>query len=73
MEWTGLVRQGCLNAGLDVVPREETCDAVHDAFVPAIVVLLHNIDNRVFGEGELVVLVSSIIIDGYNWKEKSNT
>lgn len=52
---------------LNIVSREESSDAVADAFEPAIVVLLDYVDDGPFHEGQLVLLVLGVVVDGHNF------
>lgn len=56
---------------LDVVSWEESGDAVTDAFEPAVIVFLDYVDDGSFHEGQLILLVLAVVIDGHNWREKS--
>lgn len=51
---------------LNIVSREESSDAVADAFEPAIVVLLDYVDDGPFHEGQLVLLVLGVVVNGHN-------
>jgi len=53
-----------LEGSFNVVSWKETGHAVHDAFPPAIVILLQNEDRGTFAEGQLVLLVSRVVVDG---------
>lgn len=58
---------------LNIVSREESSDAVADAFEPAIVVLLDYVDDGPFHEGQLVLLVLGVVVNGHNcgkWKKQ---
>lgn len=55
--------------GLDVVSWEEPGDAVADSFKPAVIIFLDYIDDGSFHEGQLVLLVLGIVIDGHDWKK----
>jgi hypothetical protein len=59
------------HARFDVIAREESRDPVHDALPPAVVVLLDNVDDGVFLEGELVFLVGRVVVDRDNWSGES--
>lgn len=59
-----------MHDGLDVVPREESRDAVADALEPAVIVLLDDVDDGSFHEGQLVLLVLGVVVDGDNWRER---
>lgn len=54
--------------GLDIVSREESSDAVADAFEPAVIVLLDYVDDGSLHEGQLVLFVLGVVVDGHNWK-----
>lgn len=54
--------------GLHVVSWEKPGDAVADSFKPAVVVFLDDVDDGSFHEGQLVLLVLGVVIDGHNWK-----
>lgn len=58
-----------MHDGLNVVSWEESRDAVADAFEPAVVILLNDVDDGSFHEGQLVLLVLSVVVDGHNWRE----
>lgn len=51
---------------LHVVSWEESGDAVADAFEPAVIVFLDDVDDGSFHEGQLILLILSIVIDGHN-------
>lgn len=55
--------------GLHVVPWKESRYSIHDAFVPPVVVLLYDVDDGPFLEGEFVLLVFSVVVDRHNWKQ----
>lgn len=55
-----------MHDGLDVVPREEPRHSIHNALVPAIVVLLDDINDGSFLKRQLVFLVFCIIINCHN-------
>lgn len=55
--------------GLHVVSWEKPGDAVADSFKPAVIIFLDYIDDGSFHEGQLVLLVLAIVIDGHNWKK----
>ena len=53
--------------GLDVVAGEQAGGAVHDALVPAVVVLLDDVDDGTLLEGQLVLLITSVVVDPHHW------
>lgn len=59
-----------MHDGLDVVAGEESRDAVADAFEPAVVVLLDDVDDGSLHEGQLVLLVLGVVVDGHHWREQ---
>lgn len=54
---------------LNVVSWEQSGDAVADPFEPAVIVFLDNVDDGSFHEGQLILLVLGIVIDGHNWEK----
>lgn len=54
---------------LNVVSWEQSGDAVADPFKPAVIVFLDNVDDGSFHEGQLILLVLGIVIDGHNWEK----
>lgn len=54
---------------LHVVSWEESGDAIADTFKPAIIVFLDNIDDGSFHEGQLILLILGIVVDGDNWEK----
>lgn len=56
--------------GLDVVSWEESSDTVTDAFEPAVIIFLDYVDDGSFHEGQLILLVLGVVVDGHNWEEK---
>lgn len=62
-----------MHDGLDVVAGEESRDAVADAFEPAVVVLLDDVDDGPLHEGQLVLLVLGVVVDGHHWREQQTT
>lgn len=57
---------GIVHDGLYVVSREEARGLVHHAFVPAVVVLLDHVDDGTLLEGELVLFVASVVVNGHH-------
>lgn len=55
---------------LDVVSWEESGDAVADAFEPAVIVFLDDVDDGSLHEGQLILLVLAVVIDGHNWEKQ---
>ena len=55
-----------MHDGLDVVPREEAGGATHRSFVPAVVVLLDDVDDGALVEGQLVLLVRRVVVDRHH-------
>lgn len=55
---------------LDVVSWEESGDAVTDTFEPAVIVFLDNVDDGSLHEGQFILLVLAVVIDGHNWEKK---
>lgn len=64
-----VVLVGIVHDGLHVVSWEESGDAVADAFEPAVIVLLDYVDDGAFHEGQLVLFVLGVVVDGHNWEE----
>ncbi len=60
-----------LHARLDVVPGEESGDAVHDALVPAVVVLLDHVDGGALAERQLVLLILDVVVDRHHCKRRA--
>ena len=60
---TGAAKLG-LHGLLDIVAGEETSDPLHHALPPPVVVLLQHIDDLALLEGQLVFLVSVVVVDG---------
>lgn len=55
-----------LDARLDIVPGEESGDAIHDALPPAVVVLLQHVDHGALLERQLVLFVRVVIVDRHH-------
>lgn len=55
-----------MHDGLYVVSWEESSDAVADPFEPAVIVLLDDVDDGSFHEGQLIFLVLGVVVDGHN-------
>lgn len=55
---------GVVHDGLDIVAWEEARGAVHHALKPAVVVLLDHVDDGALLEGQLVLLVARVVVDG---------
>lgn len=53
---------------LNIVSWKESGDAVTDAFEPAVIVFLDYVDDGPFHEGQLILLVLAVVIDGHNWE-----
>lgn len=58
-----------MHDGLHVVAGEESRDAVADPLEPAVVVLLDDVDDGPLDEGQLVVLVPGVVVDGHHCEE----
>lgn len=52
--------------GLHVVPREEARGAAHHAFVPAVVVLFDDVNDRPLLEGQLVFLIARVVVNRHH-------
>lgn len=63
---------GVVHDGLDVVAWEEARGAVHHALKPAVVVLLDHVDDGALLEGQLVLLVARVVVDGDHCWEEDN-
>merc|ERR1719192_1814073 len=63
---TGAAKLG-LHGLLDIVAGEETGDPLHHALPPSIVVLLQHIDDLALLEGQLILLVGVVVVDGDNF------
>lgn len=57
---------------LDVVSWEESGDAVTDAFEPTVIVFLDYVDDGSLHEGQLILLVLGVVVDGHNWDKAEN-
>lgn len=55
-----------MHDGFDVVSWEESSDAVADAFEPAVIVFLDDVDDGSFHEGQLIFLILAVVVDGHN-------
>lgn len=55
-----------VNDGLDVVAWEEAGDAVTHSLEPAVIVLLDDVDDGTFHEGQLVFFVLHVVVDGHH-------
>lgn len=55
-----------MHDALHVVAGEQPGDAVADALEPAVVVLLDHVDDGALHEGQLVVLVLGVVVDGHH-------
>lgn len=60
-----------MHDGLDVVSGEEPRGAAHDALEPSVVVLLDDVDDRSFLEGQLVLFVARVVVDRHHWEDKN--
>lgn len=60
---------GVVHDGLDVVAGEEARGPVHHALVPAVVVLLDHVDDGALLEGQLVLLVSGVVVDAHHCRK----
>ena len=59
-----------LNGLFDIISGEKTSDPLHNALPPAVVVLLHDVDDLSLGEGQLVLLVGVVVINCDNLGNK---
>lgn len=59
-----------MHDALHVVAREESGDSVADALEPAVVVLLDDVDDGALHEGQLVVLVLAVVVDGHHFRQR---
>lgn len=57
---------GVVHDRLNVVPGEEAGGATHCSFVPAVVVLLDDVDDGALVEGQLVLLVRRVVVDRHH-------
>ncbi len=57
---------GVVHDGLYIVAGEEACGPIHHALVPAVIVFLDNIYDGTLLERKLVLLVTSVVIDGHH-------
>ena len=55
---------GMLHGLLDIVAREEAGDPLHHPLPPTVVVLLQHVDDLPLLEGQLVLLVGVVVVDG---------
>lgn len=55
--------------GLHVVAGKQAGDAVAHALEPAIVIFFDDVDDGAFHEGQLIILVLGVVIDGHHWKK----
>ena len=55
---------GMLDRLLDIVAREQSSDPLHHSLPPTVVILLQYIDDLPLLEGQLVLLVGVVVIDG---------
>ncbi len=55
---------GVVHDGLHVVSRKQTSEAVANAFKPAVVVLLDDVDNGSFHEAQFIFLILEVVVDG---------
>lgn len=55
-----------MHDGLHVVPREEARGAAHHTLVPAVVVLLDDVNDRPLLEGELVFFVARVVVNRHH-------
>jgi len=53
-----------LKSCFHIVAGEEPCDSVHDPLPPSVIVLLQDVNGRTLGEGQLVLFVSRVVVDG---------
>ena len=60
---------GIVHDGLNVVSWKKSRDAVADTFEPAVIILLDDVDDSSFHEGQLVLLVLGVVVDGHNWRK----
>ncbi len=59
-----------LETGFNVVAREETRHPVHHSFPPPVIILLGDKDDSALREGQLIVFVLDVVIDGNNCNSK---
>jgi len=68
---TGAAATCAAELGLDrllhVVAREEPGDPLHHALPPTVVVLLQHVDDLALLEGQLILLVGVVVVDGDNF------
>lgn len=57
---------GVVHDGLHVVPGEEASGSAHHTLKPAIIILLDDVDDGPFLEGQLILLVPRVVIDGHH-------
>lgn len=53
-----------LKSCFHIVAGEESRDPVHDPLPPSVIVLLQDVNGRTLGEGQLVLFVSRVVVDG---------
>lgn len=57
---------GIVHYWFHVIAGEKAGDAVTHSLKPAIIVLLDDIDNGAFHEGQLVIFILGVVIDGHH-------
>lgn len=62
---------GVMHDALHVVAGEQAGDAVADALEPAVVVLLHHVDDGALHERQLVLLVLGVVVDGHHCRSRT--
>lgn len=64
--WGGASSVGIVHDGLHVVAGEQAGGPVHHTLVPSVIILLDHVDDGALLERQLVLLVSSVIVDGHH-------
>lgn len=62
-----------MHDALHVVAGEESGDSVANALKPAVVILLDDVDDGALHEGQLVVLVLGVVVDGHHFRQETET
>lgn len=60
---------GIVHDALHVVAGEQAGDTVADALEPAVVVLLHHVDDGALHERQLVLFVLCVVVDGHHCRD----